>query len=102
LPDNADQRDRIPSWIPLAVSVLLVLIGWVANAAKLDSRASELELHMSKLEIRYDAEVVPRKEHEARQIGYDQRLSRIEESIAKVQRSVDENNDWSRKMARAR
>jgi hypothetical protein len=80
------------AWLPIALSAAITVAGWIANAATISARLTELDQREVKLEARYDREVVPRPEHEAADKAQELRLERMEVRLDKMQSTLDEIN----------
>jgi hypothetical protein len=71
------------------VVVIGVLVGgWIANFATLSARMADVERAGSKLEQRFDRDVVPRQEQEVRERMLDQRLEQMQRSLDAIQQEL--------------
>lgn len=82
---------RLPSWLwPILASVIISGAGWISTMAARDTKVTEVEVRLSKIEARYDREVVPRIEHDYREKASELRLQKFDERLDKMQGTLEE------------
>ena len=79
-------------WLKGNAHTLIVVVvlagGWIANFATLSARMTDVEKAESKIEQRFDRDVVPRQEQEVRDRMLDQRLGQMQRSLDAIQQEL--------------
>lgn len=95
LPNSERKRSRTAGWgARLKVNAHTLLLigllvgGWIANFATLSARTADVEKAESKLEQRFERDVVPRQEQEVRDRMLDQRLEQMQRSLDAIQQEL--------------
>ena len=88
--DNEESRPT--DWLKGNAHTLIVVVvlagGWIANFATLSARMTDVEKAESKIEQRFDRDVVPRQEQEVRDRMLDQRLGQMQRSLDAIQQEL--------------
>jgi ribosomal protein S2 len=95
LPNSERKRSRAVGWgtwlkvnAHTLLLVGLLVGGWIANFATLSARTADVEKAESKLEQRFERDVVPRQEQEVRDRMLDQRLEQMQRSLDAIQQEL--------------
>ena len=79
-------------WLKANMHTLMLILvlagGWIANFATLSARMADVEKAESKIEQRFDRDVVPRQEQEVRERMLDQRLAQMQRSLDAIQQEL--------------
>jgi Tfp pilus assembly protein PilO len=76
-------NNRLLLWLPIVLSIAITSVGWIANGAVAMER-------LNKIDERYEREVVPRRELDARRESQQEQLDRMEKRIGQLQETLDE------------
>lgn len=84
------QRENINDWLSrnilTLITVCVLLGGWITNYAIMGKRVEAVEQKQSDITARFDREVVPRREHEARDHALDSRLDEMQTVLNDIRR----------------
>ena len=87
-----DNKSAPADWLKGNAHTLIVVVvlagGWIANFATLSARMTDVEKAESKIEQRFDRDVVPRQEQEVRDRMLDQRLGQMQRSLDAIQQEL--------------
>lgn len=85
-------RLSLSEWVANNLHTLLLcavmLGGWLVNWGTLSAKTSDVERAQSKIEQRFNDEVVPRKEHEVRDRMLDDRLAHMQATLDDIQKRL--------------
>lgn len=85
-------RFWVGEWVKENAHILLVIGvlvgGWIGNFATLSVRMGDVERVETKLEQRFDRDVVPRQEQEVRDRMLDQRLEQMQRSLDAIEQEL--------------
>lgn len=89
---SKDNESGPADWLKGNAHTLIVVVvlagGWIANFATLSARMADVEKAESKIEQRFDRDVVPRQEQEVRDRMLDQRLGQMQRSLDAIQQEL--------------
>ena len=89
---KGNEESAPADWLKGNAHTLIVVVvlagGWIANFATLSARMADVEKAESKIEQRFDRDVVPRQEQEVRDRMLDQRLGQMQRSLDAIQQEL--------------